>query len=51
MTWILVLLMTNGSMKKVKFNSEKACVTVKNEVILGTLPKLQKAFCVKDAKK
>lgn len=51
MTWILVLLMTNGSMKKVKFNSEAACVKVKKEVILTTLPKMQSAFCVEDKKK
>lgn len=51
MSWILILLMTNGTMKKVQFNSLQACETVKKEVVLSTIPKLQSAFCVKDPKK
>ena len=50
MTWVLVLLMTNGTMKKVMFNSEAACQKVRKEVILVTLPKLQSAICVSDKK-
>ena len=51
MTWILVILMTNGSMKKVKFNTEGACNKVRKEVIVTGLPTMQSAFCVNDTKR
>lgn len=52
MTWILVLLMSTGAIKKHKFNSLEACEQVKNEIVSkSNLPKLQSAFCVNDKKK
>ena len=51
MTWILVMIMSTGTVKKVKFNSESACTTVSKKILVeAKLPKLQSAFCVKDPK-
>lgn len=51
MSWILVIILSTGTIKKVKFNSESACQTVQKEIMMSTLPKLQTAKCVKDPKK
>ena len=48
MSWILFIILSTGTVKKVKFNTEDACIKVKNEIALSTLPKLQKVMCIKD---
>lgn len=52
MTWILVIVLSTGAIKKHAFNSSQACEQVKKEILLhSAIPKLQSAFCVNDKKK
>ena len=52
MTWILMIVLSTGTVKKIKFNSEKGCETAKRHIILeSAMPKLQSAICIKDEQK
>lgn len=52
MSWVLVILMSTGTVKKIKFNSEQGCQAVKKHILLeSAMPKLQSAKCIYDPKK
>lgn len=48
MHWILIIMMSTGTFKKVKFNSEDACQLVRKEVLALGSPKHAMVKCIYD---
>lgn len=51
MSWVLMIILSTGTVKKIKFNSEQGCKTAMKHVITdAAIPKLQSAKCIHDPK-
>lgn len=50
MSWLLVIILSTGVVKKTKFNTEDACHLVRQEIELIKNPKFVKIKCIYDKK-